>query len=222
MSFKVYDYREDITNLLVTPQIRARFERIEVGQSSGAMGGRGHTHDLGHEIFLVMQGRIEFRIGDQCQVLEPGQFCVALADEPHVTRNVGDEPAVLYLSVTPHIQPTHTQWLDDETKATPRFRPATQYDLPADRTTPTDALLNRHLAETRALGEAVEEAVAAQEAQADALRVALAEGDEEAMAAAREAMWEALGPMFARMYALADAWNDLTYRTEDRESWRKA
>jgi hypothetical protein len=30
-------------------------------------------------------------------------------------------------------------------------------------------------------------------------------------------MWAALYPMFAQMYALADAWNNLTYRTEDAE-----
>jgi len=222
MAFRVYDYRKDIANLLVTPQIRARFERIEVGQSSGVMRSRGHTHDLGHEVFLVMQGCIEFQIGDQRQVLEPGQLCVALTDEPHITRNVGDEPAVLYLSVTPHIQPTHTDWLDDETKAAPRFRPSTQYDVLQDRTISTDDLLDRHLAETRALSEAVAVAAAAQEAQSDALRQALDEGDDDGMVSAREAMWRGLGPMFAQMYALADAWNDLTYRTEDPDFWRPA
>ena len=52
MSLKVYDFHTDIANVLVTPQIRCRFMKMEVGQAAG-----GHTHDLGHEIFLILQGR---------------------------------------------------------------------------------------------------------------------------------------------------------------------
>ena len=51
MSLKVYDYRSDIVNMLVTPQIRCRFLKMAVGQFNA-----GHTHDLGHEIFLILQG----------------------------------------------------------------------------------------------------------------------------------------------------------------------
>ena len=32
MSFQVFDYRTDITNMLVTPQIRSRFLKMAVGQ----------------------------------------------------------------------------------------------------------------------------------------------------------------------------------------------
>ena len=39
MGFPVYDYRTDIRNILVTPQIRSRFLRMELGQVN-----RGHTH----------------------------------------------------------------------------------------------------------------------------------------------------------------------------------
>ena len=55
MSLKVYDYRSDIVNMLVTPQIRCRFLKMAVGQFNA-----GHTHDLGEEIFLILQGRAEF------------------------------------------------------------------------------------------------------------------------------------------------------------------
>ena len=57
MSFPVFDYRADIRNLLVTPQIRARFLRMEPGQVASR-----HSHDLGHEIFLILQGRCVFEI----------------------------------------------------------------------------------------------------------------------------------------------------------------
>ena len=39
-------------------------------------------------------------------------MCYALVDEPHSVRVLGDEPVYMYLSVTPHIQPTHT-FFDD-------------------------------------------------------------------------------------------------------------
>ncbi|MFH1572349.1 MAG: cupin domain-containing protein, partial [Acidobacteriota bacterium] len=79
MGFEVYDYRKDIRNILVTPQIRARFMRMEVGEVSGGQRpGRGHSHDLGQEVFLVLQGRAEFEIDGETKVLGPGQMCVAL------------------------------------------------------------------------------------------------------------------------------------------------
>ena len=67
MGFPVYDYRKDIRNILVTPQIRSRFLRMELGQVN-----KGHTHDLGHEIFLILQGQAEFEIDGEKEVLGPG------------------------------------------------------------------------------------------------------------------------------------------------------
>ena len=51
MGFPVYDYRTDVRNVLVTPQIRSRFLKMEPGQSAQL-----HSHDLGHEIFLILEG----------------------------------------------------------------------------------------------------------------------------------------------------------------------
>ncbi|MEO2006639.1 MAG: cupin domain-containing protein [Candidatus Poribacteria bacterium] len=122
MAIEVYDYRTDIRNLLVTPQIRARFIRIEVGDiSGGSRPGRGHSHDLGHEVFLVLEGQAEFEIEGETAVVGPGQMCVALVDEVHTVRNVGDVPVILYLSVTPHIQPTHTGCTEAGAEAPPGF-----------------------------------------------------------------------------------------------------
>lgn len=55
MALPVYDFRTDIRNIFVTPQIRSRFLRFEVGTVA-----QRHSHDLGHEIFLVLSGRAEF------------------------------------------------------------------------------------------------------------------------------------------------------------------
>ena len=47
MSFEVYDYHTDIRHLLGTPEIQARFLRLEVGGPGLANERpRGHSHDL--------------------------------------------------------------------------------------------------------------------------------------------------------------------------------
>ena len=90
MGFPVYDYRTDVRNILITPQIRSRFLRMEPGQTASI-----HSHDLGHEIFLVLRGKAEFQIDGQADVVGPGQLCVALADEIHSVRVVGEEPMAM-------------------------------------------------------------------------------------------------------------------------------
>lgn len=217
MGFEVYDYRTDIRNILVTSQIRARFLCIGVGEVSGGQVGRGHTHDLGHEIFLVLQGRAEFEIDGQREILGPGQMCVALTYQSHTVRNVGDEPVILYLSVTPHIQPTHTTWTEAGTKASPRFNPSTVYDVPPDRDTSTGKLADRHFQAVEALAATVEAVMDVQREQRTALKRAVADGDSKAALNARDTMWEALYPLFKQVYDLAEAWNALTYRTADTE-----
>lgn len=210
MGLEVLDYRKDIRNILVTPQIRARFLRMEVGQVN-----RGHSHDLGHEVFLILQGRAEFEIDGESHILEPGQLCIALTDQVHVVRNVGDEPVIMYLSVTPHIQPTHTMWTKEGDKEPPLFNPSTTYDVPPDHDTPTGALAERHLAASEALARITETATLVQREQVAAFKEALARGDTESALQARDAMWEALHPMFAQVFALAEVWNNFTYRTAE-------
>jgi len=218
MGFDVYDYRRDVRNILVTPQIRARFMRMEVDEiSGGQVRGKGHSHDLGQEVFLVMQGRVEFEIDGETEVLESGQMCVALVDQTHTLRNVGDKPAIIYLSVTPHIQPTHTRWTEEGGKASPEFNDAATYDVPPDCETPVEELVARQRNAAEALLAAVQVADRAQREQLAAVRRGFVEGENGAALKARAAIWEALGPMFQKMYDLADAWNALTYRTTEAE-----
>ena len=211
MSLKVYDFRTDIANVLVTPQIRCRFLKMAVGQYN-----TGHTHDLGHEIFLVLQGRAEFEVDGQRATLGPGQFCIALTDQYHTVRNVGGEEVIMFLSVTPHVQPTHTFWNDDGAKMPPRFVPAGGYDEPADRATPTAELAGRHTAAAAALAESAAAAGVVQRAESDRYLQAVEAGDEPAAAAARERMWDALSEVFRRTMALGGAWNAFAARTADR------
>ena len=216
MGFDVYDFRKDIRNILITPEIRARFIQIDVGGiSGGPRPGRGHSHDLGHEIFLILQGRAEFEIEGETRVVGPGQLCVALVDQIHTVRNVGDEPVILYLSVTPHIQPTHTNWTDSGDKAPPKFNPSTTYDVPPDADTPAETLVKNHQKAVEALQAAVEHATDVQRKQLAAFQQSLDQKSAPAALEARDAMWKALYPMFQTMYALAHTWNALTYRTAE-------
>lgn len=91
MSLKIYDFRTDVANVLVTLQIRCRFLNIEVGQFN-----IGYTHDLGHEIFLVLQGQDEFKIDDQKGMVGPGQLCIDMLDQFHTVRNIDNDESRAY------------------------------------------------------------------------------------------------------------------------------
>ncbi len=207
MALEVFDYRTDIRNLFITPEMRARIIRREPGTSGG-----GHTHDLGHELFLVLEGHAEFTIAGESAILGPGQGCIARADEWHDIRVVGDEPLTYYLSVTPHIEPTHTQWdREGGSKLPYRYGDSTRAERRA-RTAPPEApetLLARHLAATRALADAAATNATAQEAAATNLRAALNTGDKAAAKAAIDAMWASLYTTYKRLQAMEHAWNDL-------------
>lgn len=211
MDLPVYDFRTDIKNILVTPQIRSRFLKMAVGQFN-----EGHTHDLGHEIFLILQGKAEFVIEGKKAVLGPGQMCIALTDEWHSVENVGDEEVIMYLSVTPHIQPTHTRWHEDGTKQPPNFAPNTNYDLEMDRTTPTADLVDACLGTADTFTAAAEQFAKTMTDQADALKRAAAAKDQDAVIEARNTMWDALSAVYSTLADFSDDWNELGSRTVDQ------
>ena len=207
MGFRVYDYRTDLLNSLVTSPIRSRFLRIDPGQDSAP-----HSHDLGHEVFLVLQGRAEFEIDGETQELGPGQMCVALADQMHAIRVVGDEPMIMYLSVTPHIQPTHTMWTEDGQRLPHRFVPSSAYDVETDTATPFAELVDKFVKGTRAVADAAEAAADKEAELAGTLKGAAASGDDSAASGARSDMWDALFPVFKLVGELGETWNDLAPR----------
>ncbi len=207
MGFPVFDYRTDVRNVLVTPQIRSRFLRMEPGQTAQL-----HSHDLGHEIFLILEGRVEFEIDGQTKELGPGQMCVALADQPHKVRVIGDEPMTMYLSVTPHIHPTHTPRTADGERLPHNFAPASAYDVEPDMDMSVSELVTRQIQTVQQLAELTQKCVAIQEKMGDQLKTAVVKGDEHAAIAARKAMWEALYPVYKAVSELGDVWNELAPR----------
>ena len=208
MTFEVYDYRTDVRNILVTPEIRSRFLKVEPGAPAGS-----HTHDLGHEVFLVLDGVAEFEIDGGKREVGPGQMCVALAGQMHGVRAVGDRPTTMYLSVTPHVQPTHTYWDADGRRLPHRFAPSSSYDVETDTETSVLELLARLEEATTGVMEAARAAADGQRDVADAIAGAVEGGDMEAAGELRDAVYDLLRPLLENVAALEKVWNDAAPRT---------
>ena len=211
MAFRVFDARTDIQNLIIQPDIRARFLRMEPGEENVP-----HSHDLGGEIFLILEGQAEFVINGHSEVLGPGQLCFADRDEIHIVRCVGDAPMTMYLSVTPHIDPTHTWWDENGAKLPPRYGGSARAEREAlDAETPPPGVADLASAHAAAASEAAQAAHSAAEAQRlgiEALDQALKKGDAEAAEAAVDDMWAALYQSFSATRELASTWNALAPR----------
>lgn len=205
MTLEVWDSTRDVRNLFITPEIRSRIMRFEPHQVSS-----GHTHDVGHEMFLVLEGQAEFSIDGTTAVLGPGQACVARAGQWHELRAVGDGPMTLYLSVTPHIEPTHTQWDHEGGNQLPyHYGGSTRAERETALVEPVDVLLDQHLAACSRLSEAAQANVTAQHEAADRLRSALEGGDTAAAHAAVDEMWSAYRTMYTSLQASVLKWNAL-------------
>jgi quercetin dioxygenase-like cupin family protein len=209
MPIEVFDFRRDIRHLIITPEIRARFLRLEVGQVASR-----HSHDLGHEVFLILQGRCEFEIDGETAVLEPGQLCIARIDQLHRVRNVGDEPVVMYLSVTPHVEPTHSYWDEHGRKLPPRYgslRSGYRAELPAP-TESIETLAGRVLADATAFGAIAHTAGVEIEGPLTALQDALRTGDRLATKNALDAVWAEIFRVHESLRRLDEDWNELAVR----------
>ena len=207
MGFPVYDYRTDVRNVLVTPQIRSRFLRMEPGQTAQL-----HSHDLGHEIFLILEGRVEFEIDGETEELGPGQMCVALVDQPHKVKVLGDEPMTMYLSVTPHIHPTHTPRTTNGERLPHNFAPPSAYDVEPDMEVSVSELVTRQMKTAQQLAELTQKCAIIQEEMGEQLKSAVADKDEAGAIAARQAMWDAIYPVYKAVSELGDVWNELAPR----------
>jgi quercetin dioxygenase-like cupin family protein len=208
MGFHVYDYRTDNLNVFVSPELRARLYHMAPGQVDGR-----HSHDLGHEVFLILEGRAAFEIAGETKELGPGQLCIARADEIHQVRNLlPDQPTIMYLSVTPHIHPTHTGRTETDERLPPRFAPNRNYHVEQDMTIPLADLIDRHVEAAQAAADAARLAADAQQAMAIKLKKAIADQDQAAAEEARNAMWASIYTMYKHLHQFGDAWNELAPR----------
>lgn len=72
-------------------------------------------------------------------------------------RNVGDDEVIMYLSVTPHILPTHTFWTEDGEKMPPRFARSASFDQESDTTVAVGDRADEHLQSVEGFVAQVEE-----------------------------------------------------------------
>lgn len=122
----------------------------------------------------------------------------------------------MYLSVTPHIDPTHTWWDENGAKLPPRYGGSTQSEREAmdaqSAPPPIGELSAAHESAAAEAAEAAQAAHAAQLVGINSLREALTQDDSEAAEAAVDEMWDALYRSFSATRELAATWNALAPR----------
>ena len=208
MRLKVFDYRreKDLCNILATPQIRSRLFRLEPGSEAHDL----HTHDLGHEVFLIMQGRCRFEIDGKESVLESGQACIALADQPHRVTVVGDEPVIMYLSVSPHIVPTHTHLTPEGRKRPYHYGPPSRYNAKEDSAVSIEELVGRFIALSKVASSRLREGGE----QAAGLKETIHAGNKKSLSSVRNRLRKSLHQAFESIYRLGEIWNDLAPKVD--------
>lgn len=204
MAIRTYDFRTDLANLIVNPAIRGRFRQVAAGPAP-----RMHSHDIAGEVFIVLTGQCEFLIEDERVTLGPGQLVYVEPKLRHALHAVGDEPCTIYLSVSPHVEPTHTLYDADDQLLPPAYgtwRGAGGDDTPPD--VPTATLAEAYVAATERLaGLARRNAEVAQQQQQ-----AAASADQPTAKAATDALWLSLRDLLEQVTALEVAWNHLAPR----------
>jgi mannose-6-phosphate isomerase-like protein (cupin superfamily) len=191
MAISVFDFRTDLANVAVSPQIRNRFRRVELGPVPEV-----HSHDLGGETFLVMEGTIEFTVSGETVVCEAGQGIYVPPRTTHAVRAIGAAPGVMYLSVSPHVEPTHTFYGADGSRLPPRYG---VWQEAGGGSAPSDAARGQLLADYRAAAERLAELATANAANA---------------ATTRDEILATLMPLLQHVETLERTWNELALRDD--------
>ena len=203
MPIDVFDFRTDLRNVYISPKLRGRFLRHEPGEI-----GPFHSHDIGDELFLILQGQCEFEIDGERAVLGPGQLCVARAGQKHEVRVVGDEGMTMFLVVAPHIEPTHTLFDTDGTRQPAQYNMTTADEYERADVSGSVAALAQVV--STALSQLASDAALAAKSIGNQID-ALAAGGQIAKSALDES-WPILRTMHEQLFAFQEAWNLLAGR----------
>jgi quercetin dioxygenase-like cupin family protein len=210
MSFPIYDFRKDIRNVLVTPEIRARIFHMKAGEKVNLYDkALSHSHDLGYEIFLILQGKVRGLIDGEEGILEPGQMCIAAPHQTHAFEVIGNEDVIMYLSVTPHVQPTHTFYDFDGNRLSNDFMPNSAYDLSDQIEKPIDILLDEQITITNNLLTTIKNFNSNQKIIVDRLKTQIDKNDNDSISKQRNELWSDLILVFEETFKLANIWNNL-------------
>lgn len=208
MPMPVYDYRTDVANVVVFPEIRGRFMRMKPAPAA-----RMHSHDVAGEIFLVLEGQCEFLIEDERVTCGPGQLIYVEPRLKHTLHAVGEGDCVVYLSVTPHVEPTHTRYNEAGQTLPPEYGAWRGKAGDPHAETGTDELARRYLDAARQMAELARANAENAERHQQALFAAVASQDQPAMKAETDAMWQSLRDMLWQVRALEGDWNAVAPRT---------
>lgn len=103
----------------VSPRIRGGMLEFEPGFECAY-----HSHDGAEEIFLFLRGKCQITVEEEVADVDAGEIVIVPAEHKHKLKALGDEPLLMWLTVTPNHAPTHTfyQQRDDGTweRITPR------------------------------------------------------------------------------------------------------
>jgi mannose-6-phosphate isomerase-like protein (cupin superfamily) len=205
---KVWDFHKDNANVVVFPEIRARFSRMEPGPA-----GLLHSHDIAGEVFVVLDGQCEFIVEDERVTCGPGQMIYVEPKLRHTLHAVGDASCTVYLSVTPHVEPTHTRWNAALEEQPPRYGTWRGKAPDPHAGTNTADLARAYAAEARTLADVAAAHAAAMDGHAKTLGQA---GDSaECAEATKDAMddaWRSLRDVLWQMRTAELAWNALSPR----------
>lgn len=86
---------------LTHEQSDGEFGFYEHHMAPEANGASPHVHDKSTEMFYVVKGEIEFTIGDEKVIGEPGAFAYVPKGAPHGFTNHGNENAILLIMFMP-------------------------------------------------------------------------------------------------------------------------
>lgn len=205
---QVYDYRKDIANVVVHPEIRGRFMRM-----APAPAGRMHSHDLGGEIFLVLEGQCEFIVEDERVTCGPGELIYVEPRLKHTLHAVGSEPCVVYLSVTPHVEPTHTQYDEAYNRLPPRYGTwRGKENADPNSKVSTEALAERYAEAARKLAGLSQANAEAQTRHLQELTRAISDGDQARTKQVVDEMWLSLRDVLQQTSSAELAWSALAPR----------
>ena len=140
-------------------------------------------------------------------------MCVALADQLHSIQVTSEKPMIMYLSVTPHILPTHTSWGEDGRKLPYSYGSASSYDQEPDAAPIADAVgnfVNTAAAVAAAAHVASEKGLES----SDSFLQAVEQGDSKEAGRLRDSLWDVLSALYAQVDELAGVWNRLAPRAD--------
>jgi hypothetical protein len=161
----------------------------------------------------VLDGRRTFDVGGEIVVGTPGQAIYLLPRIKHRVYTRGPGPARYYLSVTPHVEPTHTHYDADLQRKPPSYGGWRAAGDPSPRSTQATAeLADTVAAEAERLAELAQKMATALRRDSEQLRAASLAGGDAAAKPSVDAMWEAAYPALRQVRTFELAWNQLAPR----------